>query len=217
MDSGELCEVCAGEEPPKYTCPTCSKRTCSLACVKKHKEETGCTGKRARSTFIKVSEMNDESITVDDALLRDLQDKTGRAAQLEPPAKDTKTLGREGQFKWLLTERRLLVKCLPSDFSRHKANKTKIQRSETGRVIKWTLEVKSGDGYKRCIHDVDETLPLGSVLQDIGTAQVFVLDEGKKASGALNPLDPSLPLKDQLVDITIIEYPRLVIRPPVDS
>lgn len=31
-----LCEVC-GEKPFKYTCPGCNKRTCSLACVKKHK------------------------------------------------------------------------------------------------------------------------------------------------------------------------------------
>ena len=33
-----LCEVCR-QNPFKYTCPGCNKRTCSLECVRRHKKD----------------------------------------------------------------------------------------------------------------------------------------------------------------------------------
>lgn len=38
-----ICEVCEVEES-RYKCPRCGKRSCSLACSKKHKLDTGCSG-----------------------------------------------------------------------------------------------------------------------------------------------------------------------------
>lgn len=35
------CEICE-EHPAKYKCPGCGKRTCSLPCVKAHKNDDGC-------------------------------------------------------------------------------------------------------------------------------------------------------------------------------
>lgn len=52
-----LCEEC-GQNPSKYKCPGCSLRTCSLPCVKSHKQRTSCTGKRP-TTFVPLSEFND--------------------------------------------------------------------------------------------------------------------------------------------------------------
>ena len=52
------CEVCL-EQPSKYTCPGCERRTCSLTCSKKHKEETGCNGKRDRLKFVSMQEFDD--------------------------------------------------------------------------------------------------------------------------------------------------------------
>ena len=53
-----LCEVCA-ENPYKYTCPGCEKMTCSLPCSKKHKQDTGCNGKRDRLKFVSLQEFDD--------------------------------------------------------------------------------------------------------------------------------------------------------------
>uniref|UniRef100_A0A8C6M8U4 Zinc finger HIT domain-containing protein 3 n=1 Tax=Nothobranchius furzeri TaxID=105023 RepID=A0A8C6M8U4_NOTFU len=36
----QLCNVCC-EQTPKYRCPTCEIRYCSLGCYKKHKEACG--------------------------------------------------------------------------------------------------------------------------------------------------------------------------------
>ncbi|SMN20833.1 similar to Saccharomyces cerevisiae YHR040W BCD1 Essential protein required for the accumulation of box C/D snoRNA [Maudiozyma saulgeensis] len=43
MNDLPLCEVCH-ENPFKYKCPGCLKRTCSLACSKRHKLQDSCTG-----------------------------------------------------------------------------------------------------------------------------------------------------------------------------
>lgn len=42
---------------PKYKCPGCSARTCSLPCVKRHKQRADCSGKRDPTKFVKRSEL----------------------------------------------------------------------------------------------------------------------------------------------------------------
>ncbi|RWW24342.1 hypothetical protein GW17_00011373 [Ensete ventricosum] len=54
-----LCEEC-GSNPWKYRCPGCSILTCSLPCVKSHKERTSCTGKRNRTEFVRLSHFDDK-------------------------------------------------------------------------------------------------------------------------------------------------------------
>lgn len=215
MEAGEVeptCDVCT-KQLPKYTCPACDKRTCSLECVKSHKETDGCTGKRPSTTFIPISGMDDDSITLDAQLIARLQSESSRAAQLEPPRQDGKSLGRQGSFRWMLAERRLLVKCLPSDFSRHKGNKSRIQRTGETRKVFWTVEIRDKDNI-RLVHGIDETVPIKEALLpdfDLEGRTVNLLDEGSKANGRLKPIDPLLPLSSVLQDITIIEYPIIII------
>lgn len=47
----KVCAVCSALGA-KYRCPACDRRTCSLACVKQHKEDYECTGKRPRAEFV---------------------------------------------------------------------------------------------------------------------------------------------------------------------
>ncbi|KAI1343828.1 hypothetical protein F5Y15DRAFT_179730 [Xylariaceae sp. FL0016] len=46
-----LCTICH-IQTPKYKCPRCGIRTCSLACVKKHKNWSSCNGERDATVFI---------------------------------------------------------------------------------------------------------------------------------------------------------------------
>ena len=39
----------------KYCCPRCSLKTCSLPCVKQHKERDKCSGIRDKTEYIKIS------------------------------------------------------------------------------------------------------------------------------------------------------------------
>lgn len=45
----------------KYKCPSCEMRTCSLACVNKHKDKYDCSGRKVRTRFKKLSEIDDDS------------------------------------------------------------------------------------------------------------------------------------------------------------
>ncbi|KAI8957903.1 hypothetical protein F5Y11DRAFT_337939 [Daldinia sp. FL1419] len=46
-----LCTICH-TQAPKYKCPRCGTRTCSLACVKKHKNWSSCNGERDPTVYI---------------------------------------------------------------------------------------------------------------------------------------------------------------------
>ncbi|KAI1494693.1 hypothetical protein F5X96DRAFT_616111 [Biscogniauxia mediterranea] len=46
-----LCTICHIQEP-KYRCPRCGTRTCSLACVKKHKNWSSCNGERDPTVYV---------------------------------------------------------------------------------------------------------------------------------------------------------------------
>lgn len=60
-----LCPYC-NAQPPKYRCPACSARTCSLACSKRHKVYSECTGVRDPSAFVKRSQLAQPSKLVQD-------------------------------------------------------------------------------------------------------------------------------------------------------
>lgn len=46
-----LCVICH-VSAPKYTCPRCAIRTCSLACIKKHKAWSSCSGTRDATAYV---------------------------------------------------------------------------------------------------------------------------------------------------------------------
>lgn len=53
------CLVCR-ESEAKYKCPACGMQTCSLPCVKRHKMESSCSGKRPRSEQVPIRQFNDD-------------------------------------------------------------------------------------------------------------------------------------------------------------
>ncbi|KAI1766460.1 hypothetical protein GGR53DRAFT_464337 [Hypoxylon sp. FL1150] len=46
-----LCTICHIQSP-KYKCPRCGTRTCSLACVTKHKKWSSCNGERDPTVYV---------------------------------------------------------------------------------------------------------------------------------------------------------------------
>jgi hypothetical protein len=55
------CDVCSGP-PHKYRCPGCGVRSCGLACVRAHKDASGCSGRRDRLAFVPLSEFGDREL-----------------------------------------------------------------------------------------------------------------------------------------------------------
>ncbi|KAJ1477323.1 hypothetical protein T484DRAFT_1592098, partial [Baffinella frigidus] len=54
-----VCGVC-GDAAAKYKCPRCAKRTCSLKCVKAHKQADDCSGQRNRAEYRSIPEFTDQ-------------------------------------------------------------------------------------------------------------------------------------------------------------
>lgn len=66
--SSLICGSCASAAP-KYTCPRCKAKSCSLACVRAHKTATGCSGERSAAEAIAIAEMTDSDLRRDFQLL----------------------------------------------------------------------------------------------------------------------------------------------------
>jgi hypothetical protein len=47
----KLCQICQLKDWI-YTCPRCLCHTCSLPCVKKHKQEASCSGERDKTAYV---------------------------------------------------------------------------------------------------------------------------------------------------------------------
>ncbi|KAL1877583.1 hypothetical protein VTK73DRAFT_8492 [Phialemonium thermophilum] len=55
-----LCTICH-TDPPKYKCPRCGARTCSLPCVRRHKAWASCSGERDPAAFIPREHLRSEA------------------------------------------------------------------------------------------------------------------------------------------------------------
>ncbi|XP_019749904.1 box C/D snoRNA protein 1-like [Hippocampus comes] len=55
------CGVCGFGEA-KYKCPACLTHSCSLLCVKKHKEESRCSGVRNKTAFLNLSQFDEMTL-----------------------------------------------------------------------------------------------------------------------------------------------------------
>ncbi|GAP85557.1 putative HIT zinc finger protein [Rosellinia necatrix] len=55
-----LCTICR-IQAPRYTCPRCGTRTCSLSCVKKHKTWSSCNGERDPTVFVAIDKLKTDA------------------------------------------------------------------------------------------------------------------------------------------------------------
>lgn len=65
------CQECQGNAA-LYQCPRCSWKTCSLQCCRRHKERTRCNGKRDKTAYLPLYQMDDQTISSDYHFLEDI-------------------------------------------------------------------------------------------------------------------------------------------------
>lgn len=76
-----LCAQCHNEAA-KYTCPRCATKTCSAACVRAHKDGTGCSGMRDPVAYVPLSQYGYAALVNDYTFLEEVGRKVegwGRA------------------------------------------------------------------------------------------------------------------------------------------
>lgn len=131
-----ICQVCQ-QCPSKYRCPGCERQSCSLSCVRTHKTQFGCRGKRPHpgTTYLSVAQLTPEVLQNDFQLLEDAVGSAEHLARVLP------TSSRRPRLQTAVTKRcreRNIELCLmPSGMARAQLNHTRIAGNQT---IVWTVE-----------------------------------------------------------------------------
>jgi hypothetical protein len=129
------CKECKQKESV-YQCPECDVRTCSMECVKSHKNRTGCTGKRNRGAFLPLCRMTDSSLRSDYFLLEEVLDRMPRdpkRVKVENPSKMARRVLQQCK------RREIQLQVMPPMMERHKTNTSWYSAPRD--TITWKVEV----------------------------------------------------------------------------
>ena len=110
----------------KYRCPGCGERSCSLACVKRHKAEKPCDGRRDPAAYFALGDGTDELLLRDyhflEGALRAVDSAGRRAADV--PARLTKN---RRELVQQAHRRGVLLQLLPAGMQRQREGAALVQ------------------------------------------------------------------------------------------
>ncbi|KAG6671600.1 box C/D snoRNA protein 1 [Carya illinoinensis] len=231
-----VCEECEAS-PSKYKCPGCSMRSCSLPCVKAHKQRTGCTGKRSQTQFVPLSQFDDNLLLSDYNLLEEVK-RVAESAQRTR----TKLCGyAHSKFPFHLrslwnaaARRRTKLLFLSSGMSKRQKNRTRYDQRK--KSILWTIEWRF---YSTDIvlhdHGVNENTNLCSIIENhlktgpwnhqlrqfceeqLDCLKFFIRKYPKGSVSPFRELDVRASIKQQFSSLVILEYPVIYVSLPSHS
>lgn len=201
--TGTLCEVCE-ERGPKYTCPGCERKTCSLECVQgmyfelkiwvmmsrrwrmipddaEHKKRYSCTGKRDRTSFVKRGELSEKTLISDYKLLEEVERVDDVAKRSQPPVPRRQLPAYLKSLTYQAKCRGVDLRLVAPGMKKRKDNTTRYDgRSQT---LSWRIEWRfqtdvspqQGHSVVRCNSRVHE----GTVLQTILDGHITHLFQGE--------------------------------------
>ena len=173
VDAPPKCSACGAEA--KYRCPACDVRSCSLACVNRHKQERPCTGRRNPAEYHAIGEFDDRVIHGDyrflEGTLRAVDSARRRRRDTDSPAESGRRPGqslppaRHNLLK-KAQERGVWLELLPQGMRRQTENTTRYDGRR--RQICWRVEVLFGDaGIRHVLPAVPESARLGQMLRSL--------------------------------------------------
>ncbi|XP_070817316.1 box C/D snoRNA protein 1 isoform X2 [Chaetodon trifascialis] len=196
------CGVCGSEEA-KYRCPACLGHSCSLKCVKEHKEASGCSGVRNKTAFVTLSQFDEMALLNDYRFLED----TGRFA--DGAARDSliRTPRASLKAKRLAANARkmnITLRLLPITFTKSRENSTFFLTKE--KLFLWHLKLI----FPQSSTEFSQRRLKMYVRTPFDHVKVFMKAEGRKANSVrYHELDIHKSLRDNLSYKTLIEYPVL--------
>uniref|UniRef100_A0AAX7T0A1 Box C/D snoRNA protein 1 n=1 Tax=Astatotilapia calliptera TaxID=8154 RepID=A0AAX7T0A1_ASTCA len=196
------CGVCGSEEA-KYRCPACLTHSCSLPCVKKHKEVSGCSGVRNKTAFVTLSQFDEMALLSDYRFLED----TGRFADgatrdnlVQAPRVTVKSKKLASNARKM----NITLRFLPITFSKSRENSTFFLTKE--KLFLWHLKLifpqSSSEFTQRRVSDKQ-------TLKQILTSYIHPTESDPVTRQKYHELDIEKSLRDNLSYKTLIEYPEL--------
>jgi hypothetical protein len=132
-----MCQEC-GQRHAKYCCPRCSRRSCSLACVKAHKDASGCSGKRDRTSFLGRGQLDERSLMSDYRFLEEVKIAGDAAKRAKPPAPRQELPPFLQSLVYQARRRGVQLHILAPGMERRKSNTTRYD-NRAG-VLNWRVE-----------------------------------------------------------------------------
>ncbi|KAG1369839.1 Box C/D snoRNA protein 1 [Cocos nucifera] len=226
-----LCEEC-GSNPWKYRCPRCSLLTCSLPCVKSHKQRNSCTGKRNRTEFVHLSQFDDDRLISDYNFLEETKRvaESGRRmlAEFREGFRFNKMPVRLRLLRNAVYRRRNRLLILPPGMSKREKNQSRYDQRKN--CIYWTLEWRFHSTDIILIdHSICENVSLSSVVEKhlapspwnnqlrpfcnerLDDLKFFLRKNAKGATSPFRQLNIKDPIGLQLRDSVIVEYPVIYV------
>eukprot|EP00960_Hanusia_phi_P004731 137613-Hanusia_phi.AAC.1 len=136
-----ICEMCSKTEA-KYTCPACFKKTCSLECVREHKRQFSCSGKRDVAEYKNLSEFRDADLQSDFHFLMDTEriaDNAHREGYKEKLYVKNKTPQHLQQIARYARRQGVNMVIMPISFKRRKENTSCFCHDR--KLMLWKLEL----------------------------------------------------------------------------
>jgi hypothetical protein len=241
----DCCCICGKE--PKYRCPACERRTCSLRCCNAHKEQANCSGKRPRSLYADSKSSLVENVVYRDyCFLEETARLVGQAERerLEPNASKRKKMPlRLQKFIRAATEHRVDLRIMPDTFSKRTTNTSFF--NEKSKTIEWHTEWIFARAEASIVEREEDTttplacferylsqnpsntarrIKLGPYVKafdaDPNSLAIFMRIEGIQSKAPLYVrLDPTKPFRSLYTHARIVEHPTLHVALPseIDS
>ena len=163
-----LCTICR-IQPPKYKCPRCATRTCSLPCINKHKNWSSCNGERDPTVYIPAAKLRtdagidhdynfltkiERSVEIAEKILRDEREILPQEGYNAPPPNKRARLhkgrsrGRvtldENSRRWdrnsLQRMQRLGIQVSSVPFGMSRSKENKSSWNKRTNTINWQIE-----------------------------------------------------------------------------
>ncbi|XWS35476.1 hypothetical protein CRYUN_Cryun20dG0000600 [Craigia yunnanensis] len=223
-----VCEECK-KQASKYKCPGCCLRTCSLPCVNAHKHRTGCSGRRNVTCFVPLSQFDDNLLLSDYNLLEETKRVAESARRIRsklcgsyPPYFKLPYFLRT--LRTAAASRRTKLLLLPTGMSKKEINQTRFHHRK--KCISWTIEWRfHSTNVVLLDHGVHEDTSLRSVIENhlkpspwnnplkrfcqeqLDCLKFFIRKYPKGPKSPFRELDIKAPIRQQLADTVILEYP----------
>ncbi|KAL8802970.1 MAG: hypothetical protein Q9182_003458 [Xanthomendoza sp. 2 TL-2023] len=189
----ELCMICH-IHPYKYCCPRCSSRTCSLTCIKRHKQWASCNGIRDPAAYLKPRELaTPKGIDHDYNYLTSIErqldnaernaDSRGILLYSDNQKKLHHPVKGEVPLENAIKQCRVVIDRAPKGMSRHKQNETHWDR-RAKRII-WTVEWVHKDGSRE-VGKCPDTEPLSAAYARLVAPKAVEVEKPPKKKRKAN-------------------------------
>ncbi|XP_057793923.1 uncharacterized protein LOC131010429 [Salvia miltiorrhiza] len=231
-----LCEEC-NINASKYKCPGCSRRTCSLTCVNSHKQRTACSGRRPLTNFIPISQFDDNQLVSDYNMLEDVKRVADSAQRMRVTVCGYSHFRLPYPLKNLrgaAASRRTKLLFLANGMSKREKNKTYYNHMK--KFISWTVEWRFHlTDVVLLDHGIHENATFFSVIEkhlkpgpwnhqlkqfcdeSLDSLKFFIRKYPKGPKSPFCQLDINAPIREQLANIVVLEYPVIHVFLPSHS